>query len=416
MKSFLTASIAWRYLWSKKSHGAVGTISTVSVCAMAVATAAIVCVLSVFNGFRREIGMRLDSLVADIEVTPTRGKTFPETSALLKILSGTEGVDIATPTLSENALLLFEGQEMPVKIKGVEAEDYAKVTGIRKLIRQDYGTYLDRPGNSAAGDVSGAVIAIGVASRLRAYPESRMLIFVPKREGRVNMANPMNSFVTDSLEVKGIYISEQSQFDDDGVILPIGVARDLLQYGGEATAIEIKVKPGFEDSEVAGRIQNALGSGYRVKDRLRHQEMNFRMINIEKWVSFLLLGFILVIASFNIISSLSMMVIEKEKALSTFSSLGLTRGKIGRIFAWESLYVCIFGGFTGIILGVILCLLQETFGLIKIGGSEGATIIRVYPVELVWSDILITAVPILLIGAATALVTAMFAKSRISRI
>lgn len=428
MKSNLAAGVALRYLFSKKSHGAVTTISTVSMCAMAVATAAIICVLSVFNGFKREISSRLDSLLPDITVSARMGKTFAEADSLAEALMKTKGVEQATPVLSDNALIIFNGQEMPVTVMGVKPEEYAKVTSIRKLIRQDYGRYFE-PGEYATepteeedyeeedeyGTVP-SVIAIGVASRMRLYPESELLIFAPRREGRVNLANPAASFLSDSLRVNGIYVAENSQFDDDGVILPIETVRELLQYDTEASAIEIKVKDGVDVNLIAQDISRRLGDKFVVKDRLQRQEMNFRMINIEKWVSFLLLGFILLIAGFNIISSLTMLVIEKEKALESFRAMGMSRRRIGHIFAWESLFVSLTGGIAGIAIGLILCLLQQHFGLIKIGGDASATILNAYPVEVQPLDILITFIPIIGIGIITAAITASFAKSRMSKI
>lgn len=412
MKQDLTAAIAWRYLLSKKSHGAVGTISTVSLCAMAVATAAIVCVLSVFNGFREVIAEKLDTLAPDVMVTPAKGKTFAEAEKLAARVAAMPGVETATPTLSDNALVICNSQEMPVKLKGVVPADYARVTEVRSLVDADLGRYLADT-VAPAGTIP-ATIAIGTASRLRAYPGAGMLVFAPKRLGRVNLANPVSSFITDSLSVTGIYRSDQQEYDEDGVIVPIAEARKLLQYDTVASAIEIRLRPGQDGARAAAAIGDRLGPAYVVKDRVRQQEMNFRMISIEKWVSFLLLGFILVIASFNLISSLSMLVIEKEKAIGTFSALGLSRRRIGRIFAWESIYVSLAGGLAGIALGLTLCLLQQHFGLITVSGSPETTIVRAYPVKVLAGDVMATLVPVTLIGIATAAITAAFAKSRIN--
>ena len=412
MKQDLTAAIAWRYLLSKKSHGAVGTISTVSLCAMAVATAAIVCVLSVFNGFREVIAEKLDTLAPDVMVTPAKGKTFAEAEKLAARVAAMPGVETATPTLSDNALVICNSQEMPVKLKGVVPADYARVTEVRSLVGADLGRYL--ADTVAPSGTIPATIAIGTASRLRTYPGAGMLVFAPKRLGRVNLANPVSSFITDSLSVTGIYRSDQQEYDEDGVIVPIAEARRLLQYDTEASAIEIRLRPGQHGARAAAAIGDRLGPAYVVKDRVRQQEMNFRMISIEKWVSFLLLGFILIIASFNLISSLSMLVIEKEKAIGTFSALGLSRRRIGRIFAWESIYVSLAGGLAGIALGLTLCLLQQHFGLITVSGSPETTIVRAYPVKVLAGDVLATLVPVALIGIATAAITAAFAKSRIN--
>ena len=406
----LTAALAWRYLLSKKSHGAVGTISTVSVCAMAVATAAIICVLSVFNGFRDVIASKLDSLSPDVMVTPVKGKTFADAEKIAAKIENLPEVAIATPTLSDNALVIANSQEMPVTVKGVDPEQFARVTSVRETIGKDYGSYITT--SDATGNTTSATIAIGVASRLRTYPDDKILIFAPRRIGRVNLANPASSFLTDSLSVSGIYRTDQSQYDEDGVIMPIEAVRDLLQYDTEASAIEIKVAPGVSDAEAAKSIAALLGNEYLVRDRLRQQEMNFRMVSIEKWVSFLLLGFILLIASFNIISSLSMLVLDKENALATFSAMGMSKRGIGAIFAWESIYVALAGGLAGIALGVTLSLIQQHFGLIKIGADPSAAVIQAYPVRVAATDIFATLVPIAVIGLITALVTARFAQSR----
>ncbi|MDE6393413.1 MAG: ABC transporter permease [Muribaculaceae bacterium] len=415
MRSDLTAAIAWRYLISKKTHGAVATISTVSVCAMAVATAAIVCVLSVFNGFRQVIASRLDTLSPDIMVTASEGKVFSGADSLAAAVSDVQGIALATPTLSDNALVICNSQEMPVTVKGVTAAPYAKVTAVRDLIAEGYGDYLDSGRHDGDMTAVPAVVSIGVAARLGIRPGDGMLLFAPRRKGRVNLANPASSFMTDSLSAAGIYRSDQAQFDDDGIILPITTVRRLLQYDDQASAIEIRLSPGAMAEDVAERLRQRLGTGFIIRDRMRQQEMNFRMISIEKWVSFMLLGFILVIAGFNIISSLSMLVLEKEKALSTFTALGLTRRRIGRIFAWESIYVSAAGGVAGIFLGLVLCLIQQHFGIITIGGDPDAAIVPAYPVEVRISDLFATLLPVAAIGLATAFATAAFARSRISR-
>lgn len=407
----LTAAIAWRYLFSKKSHGAVATITTVSVCAMAVATAAIICVLSVFNGFRSVISSKLDTLSPDIMVTPVKGKVFTDATSLTDRIAALPGVETAAPTLSDNALLICNQQEMPITLKGVVPAEYEKVTAVRSLIPETYGNYLDslcHDGTSREG-----LLAVGVAYRLGAYPGDEALIFAPRRKGRVNPANPVSSFITDSINICGVYRSDQQQFDEDGVIVPIEAARKLFQYDSEASAIEIKLRPGVNTEDLREEISKVAGHRFEVKDRMRQQEMNFRMISIEKWVSFLLLVFILLIACFNLISALSMLVLEKDDALSTLSSMGLPRNRIGGIFAWESIYVSLAGGIAGILLGLLICLLQQHFGIVKIAGDPGTTVIPAYPVLVKWTDVLVTFVPVIVLGLLTAAVTAAFARSRV---
>lgn len=413
----ISAAIAWRFLISKKSHGTVGTISTVSVCAMAVATAAIVCVLSVFNGFHDIIGGRLDTLSPDVMVTPAKGKTILAADSLARELAKRPGVASATPTLSENALVIFNSREMPVKLKGVTPEEYMRVTDVTRTIQpEEGGRWFDARDNTSGEEISSpAVLAIGTAARLGAFPGDGMLLFAPRRKGRVNIANPASSFMTDSLDVIGVYRTNQSDYDEDGVILPIATARRLLQYDTEASAIEIAAAKGVDAPRLAKDLQRELGSGFEVKDRLRQQEMNFRMVSIEKWVSFLLLFFILVIASFNILSSLSMLVLEKEHGLRTLHALGMSRGRIGAVFGWESIYVALAGGISGIIIGVALCLLQQHFGFIKFNGNAAEMTVSAYPVSVHALDLAVTMIPVLAIGICTALVTSRFAISRIRR-
>lgn len=407
----LSSAIAWRYLRSKKRYGAVGTISTVSVCAMGIAVAAIICVLSVFNGFRGMIADRLDTLSPDVMVQPRSGKVFGATDSVLRIVRSVEGVAQATPTLSDNALIIVNGQEMPVTVKGVNSEEYAKVTKIKSLVDSETGRYQDdsnRPRREST-------IAVGVAAQMRTLPGESLLIFAPRREGRVNMANPVSSFVTDSLLIAGIYQTDQQDYDKDGVLAPLESVRDLLQYDDESSAIEVAVKPGYDDETIAKDIEAKLGDRFEARGRMRQQAMSFRMVQIEKWVSFLLLGFILMIAGFNVISSMSMLVLDKQKRMPVMRALGMTRSEIAGVFAWESIYVALIGGIAGILLGLLLCMIQQEFGLIKLGGEPGAMIIDAYPVKIDVKDIAVTMIPISLIGIATAGITYLFARSRISR-
>lgn len=402
-KAGLSAAIAWRYLISKKSHSAVGAISVVSICGMAVATAAIICVLSVFNGFKGVIGDRVDSLAPDVLVTPAKGKVFSNTDSILSLLSSVSGIRKAIPSLTDNALALHDSREMPVTLKGIDIEAYRSITSLDSLM-------IDRLPDPSSDNPS--ILSIGAASRLSALPGDRILIFTPRRIGRVNLANPASSFLSDSVENIAVFRSDRKEIDENMVIVDIELARELLQYDSEASAIEIQAKQGSDTHALAAEIQSTLGNSFVVKDRMRQQEMNFRMVNIEKWVTFLLLFFILVIASFNIISSLSMLVLEKEKSLSTLAAIGFSGKGIGRIFFWESIYVAGIGGSAGIVLGLILSLFQQHFGFIKIQGDPDSLSVVSYPVTVDPKDIIITIIPIVLIALVTAFITASFARTR----
>lgn len=425
MKVSVGARIALRYLTAKKSHSAVNAISIVSVCGMAVATAAIICVLSVFNGFREVMVSKLDSLSPDILITPARGKTLASPDSVIKAVGAVKGVALASPAVVDNALVISGTREMPVTLRGVVPADYRKVSLIDSILLQG-GRFLkpDERGEPSYDEWGleiecpvESVVSIGVAMQLgNVMPGDTLLLFAPRREGRVNPANPAASFVTGEGIVSGVFQSQQSDFDENNVVCDISTARRLFQYEGEeATEISVKCADDADVPGVAAKVAETLGDKYIVRDRLRQHENHFRMVAIEKWVSFLLLFFILVIASFNIISTLTMLVIDKQKALSTLAALGMSRGNIGSVFWWESVYVSIIGGAGGIALGVVLCLLQEKYGLLKLGADPSQLIVNAYPVSLEWGDVGLTLIPIALIGLATASISSSFAKTRISR-
>lgn len=412
----LSAAIAWRYLRSKKSHGAVSAIAAVSVAGVAIATAAIVCVLSVFNGFQTVLSSKLNILTPDVTVTPVRGKTIPDVDSLAQAVSKVEGVDFVMPSVTDKALAIAHGREMPVTLKGVDPALYSRLTKVDSIVM-----VAERTGRVLTDSLpNDALVSIGAVMRLgNAHPGDSLMIFLPKREGRINVSNPVSSFVIDSIRVAGVYEAKQSEFDTDMMIVPIQTARDLFQYDDfEATALEVKGKKGVAPELLGEKIRASLdaggvGSQYEVKDRLQQQEINFRMIRIEKWVTFLLLFFILVIASFNIISTMSMFVLEKRRSLKTLRALGMSARRIGAVFTWESLYVSLLGGVAGIVLGVALSLAQEHFGLIKIAGDPTGLIMTAYPVHLIWTDLIAAMIPILLIGVATSLIASAFARRKI---
>lgn len=406
----LEAGIAWRYLWKKKSHGALSAIAVVSVVGVAVATAALICVLSVFNGFRNVLAERNDLILPDIEVTPAAGKAIEEADSLAAAIAAITGVEIASPAIADQALAICGRREMPVMLRGVDPQAFRRYTAIDSLIAAGVTIPSDAPDY----DTPAGLVAIGVASRLQMHGTGEeIFLFAPRREGRINVANPMASFHTDSITAVGIVETLQSDYDASSVIVPIEVARGLLQYDTQASLIAVSTVAGADPENVARDIEARLGARYVVKDRMRQQEINFRMVQIEKWVTGLLLVFILIIASFNIISTMTMFVLEKRRQISIFRALGMERGAIGRIFGWESMYITLLGAIGGTLCGILLCVLQQRYGLILMAGDADAMIIEAYPVEFMWSDLRMVAVPVLLIGAFTAWTAAAFARSRI---
>lgn len=401
-----TFRIAMRYLFSKKSHNAVNIISIVSILGVAVATAAIVCVLSVFNGFSDLAVCRLSRIDPQVKVTPMAGKTIEQADSIAQSLTRLKEVAVALPTVSDQAVAIYRGSQMAIEMRGVP-KGYTSVTDIRRTIID--GDYL-----TSEIEIPVATLCIGASMRLRAYPGSRSLlsVYVPKRIGRINTANPMASFRSDSLFVGGVFNTENSDADAQTVFLPIETVRNLLDYEpSQATAIEITLAPGVSDSDGTAAIKAALPQGvYEVKDRLQQEAESFRMISVEKWITFVMLSFILIIASFNVISSLSMLIIEKKQNMQTLHALGATTPMIRRIFVWEGWLISVVGGVVGILLGVGLSIAQQIGGFIKLNGDPNALSITEYPVRVAPTDIGIVMLLVVAVGLLVGIITSRFAR------
>ena len=268
----LEAGIAWRYLWKKKSHGAVSAIAAVSVVGVAIATAALICVLSVFNGFRMLLTDRSDMILPDIEVTSADGRVIRDADSLAQVVGAIPGVEIASPVMADQALAIFHQREMPIMLRGVVPRDFRRYTLIDSLIVA--GTTL--PADAIGFDPPAALVSVGVASRLQAYnPGDCIFLFTPRREGRINLANPAASFVTDSVQTFGIFETLQTDYDAATVYVPIEMARDLLQYEAQGSSVAVKVRSGADTRAVEQRIAAKIGAAYTVRDRLRQQQHKF---------------------------------------------------------------------------------------------------------------------------------------------
>lgn len=403
----LPLHIALRYLRSKKSHSAVNIISIVSVCGVIVATAAIVCVLSVFNGFSKLIHSKLSMLDADIAITTTLGKTIADADSVAAVARGVAGVEMALPVVEDNALAMFFNYQMPVTLKGVP-NGYDSLTNIRSTIID--GKYLLDDGISQY-----SVIAIGPALSLNVRPDYLKMVslYTPRRRGNINLANPATALRSDSVFVSGVFQIEQNKYDRSTMFVSIEMARRLFDYTTQATAVELRLAPGANEPAVMAALNDALGEQYVVKNRLMQQAEAFRMVNIEKWVTFLLLGFILVIATFNVIGALSLLIIEKTDSIDTFRNLGASNKLISRIFVMEGWVISLTGTVLGIALGLVLCLLQEHFGLIEMQGNAATLIITAYPVAVQWTDVLVVLALSVAVGALTSLVTKLIMRRKL---
>ena len=403
----LPLHIALRYLRSKKSHSAVNIISIVSVCGVAVATAAIVCVLSVFNGFSNLIHSKLSMLDADIAITANVGKTIANGDSVAAQARNVKGVEMALPVVEDNALAMFYNYQMPVTLKGVP-EGYDSLTNIRSTIID--GKYLLDDGISQY-----SVIAIGPALSLNVRPDYLKMVslYTPRRRGNINLANPATALRSDSVFVSGVFQIEQNKYDRNTMFVSIEMARRLFDYTTQATAVELRLAPGANEPAVMAALNDAIGEQYVVKNGLMQQAEAFRMVNIEKWVTFLLLGFILVIATFNVIGALSLLIIEKTDSIDTFRNLGASNKLISRIFVMEGWVISLTGTVLGIALGLVLCLLQEHFGLIEMQGNAATLIITAYPVAVQWTDVLVVLALSVAVGALTSLVTKLIMRRKL---
>lgn len=405
----LSFNIALRYLRAKKGHTAVNIISIISVLGVVVTTAALICVLSVFNGFHDLIKEKLSTVDPDIAITATMGKTIADADSVVRVAQAIPGVEMAMPVVEDNALAIFADYSMPLRLKGVP-KDYNRLTGIDSVIVE--GDFL------LEDEVSRyAVLGVGPAVSLNARAGSlRMLqLYAPQRRGQVDLNDPMNAFTEDSVFVAGIFMVQQKDFDNDMIFAPIDLARELFDYTTEATQVELKLARGASEQAVMDQLSAQLGESYTVKNRMMQQDASFRLVNMEKWITFLLLAFILVIATFNVISTLSLLIIEKDESIRTFRSLGATDKQITRIFVTEGWLIALVGAVAGVALGLVLCLCQQRFGWLKLSARPDAVIVNAYPVSVVWTDVLVVFMLVAAVGLVTSLVTSLMMRRRLNR-
>ncbi len=400
----LNFRIALRYLFARKSHSVVNVISVVSVAGIALATAAMVVVMSVFNGFHALIEERVSVLDPPLAAVASEGKTLVGADSLCAALRADAAVMAAEPVSEDRALAMYGDRQMAVRMRGIPPALYANFSEICPV---------GNPWDDYHPDALPAVVSVGVANNL-ALPiggEGLLSLYVPRRRGRINPANPMAAFRADSLAPSAVFILNQTELDADLVFVPLAAARALLQQGDEAT--QIYIYPSGSGIKAARRAaERILGPQARVLTIEEQQSSTFRIVNMEKWMTFMLLGFILIIASFNVISSLSLLIIEKRGNASTLRALGATSARIQSIYRLESLLITAFGSVTGLFVGSLLSLGQQHFGWVKLAGDPAALTIDAYPVVFHPVDLLAVAA----ISAVVGLLTAFIATGRRSDI
>jgi len=391
----LSSFIARRYLFSKNNKNAINIISGISVAGFAVGSFALVVVLSVFNGFEELVISLYNSFDPDIKISPAQGKVFNPKDAKTVQLAQINGVLHVTEVLEENAALKYDDKQTIATVKGV-SKGFEKYSGLDTMMFE--GELLLRDGN-----MSYAAVGYGIARYLSINTDNsfvQLAVFTPKR-GDVDVVDAENALVKKYIFPAGIF-SVEDNINDKYIIVPIEFARSLLEYETEVSSLEIILKPGTDMLKVQREIQQLLGDRFVVENRYQLQEVLYRVFNTERWATYFILTFILLVAAFNVIGSLTMLVIDKKRDISILKSMGAGNGQIRYIFFKEGLLIALIGAVAGILLGVLVCWLQQTFGIIKLGGN-GTFVVNNYPVKLVVTDIILVFFTTLLLGGVTSL-------------
>ena len=400
--------IARRYLFSKKSTNVINVISGISIAGVTVATMAMVVVLSVFNGFSDLVATFFTSFDPQFKVVATEGKTFAADAPEIVQVKAMDEVEMTSETVEDQALAVYADRQAMVMVKGVD-DNFARLTNIKNIC------YGEGDFTLHAADLQYGVMGIRLASAMGvgAYYPGYVHIYAPQREGQLDMMNPMTGFVVDSLLSPGvIFCVQQSRYDSNYILTSLPFARMLFQCDGEITSLEVRLKPGTDITMAKEKIQAAVGSKYKVKDRYEQQEETFNIMKIEKLMAYVFLTFILVVACFNIIGSLAMLIIDKKNDVQTLRSLGARESLIKRIFTLEGWMISIIGATLGVALGLLLCWLQQQYGIVSLGQSAGAFIIDAYPVSVHYDDVAIIYLTVVAIGLLAVLYPVRYALKK----
>ena len=386
--------IARRYLFSKKSTHAINVISGISVVGVAVATMALVVTLSVFNGFHDLVASFFTQMDPQLKVIPVKGKSAPADDPILTKIRQLPEVDVVTECLEDQALAVYGDRQMMVIIKGVE-DNFDKLTHIREILEGD-GTF-----ELHAADMNYGIAGLGVAYQMGlgyTFPDP-LKIYAPRREGQLNLADPTEGFVEDDLYSPGVlFCMKQGKYDKNYIISSLAFARNLFQQDGMLSSLELRLKPGSNFDRVKDEMKAIAGQKYQVLDRYEQQDDTFRIMKVEKLIAYIFLTFILMIACFNIIGSLSMLIIDKRDDVVTLRNLGASDSQISRIFLFEGRLISAIGAIFGILIGLLLCWLQQQFGLVRLGSTEGNFVVDAYPVSVHPLDVILIFVTVLAVG------------------
>jgi len=386
--------IARRYLFSKKSTNAINVISGISVVGVAVATMALVVTLSVFNGFHDLVASLFTAFDPQLEVRPATGKTIAADDPVLTEIKQLETVEVATECVEDQALAIYHGRQAMVTVKGVE-DNFDSLTHIREILLGDGEFELH------AADMHYGIPGIRLAEMLGTgyrYDEP-MQIFAPRREGQLDMTDPESGFERDELYSPGVLFSVmQAKYDKGYILTSIGFARRIFDQQGMVSSLELRLKLGSDFEAVKKNIKKLAGDRFTVKDRFEQQDDTFKIMKIEKFIAYIFLTFILMVACFNIIGSISMLIIDKKDDVVTLRNLGASDRQITQIFLFEGRMISAIGAVIGILLGLLLCWIQQTFEVIKLGSQAGSFIVPAYPVSVHPWDVVLVFVTVMAVG------------------
>jgi len=386
--------IARRYLFSKKSTHAINVISGISVVGVAVATMALVVTLSVFNGFHDLVASFLTSFDPQLKVIPVKGKVVAADDPKLTLIRELPQVDVATECMEDQAMVIYNGRQAMVTVKGVD-DNFDQLTHINEILIGNGEFELH------AADMHYGIIGIRLADALgTGYTfDSPLKIYAPRREGQLDMSAPEESFIEDELYSPGVLFNvRQAKYDKGYIITSLGFARRIFETQGMLSSLELRLKPGSNFDAVKAEMQKIAGDDFYVKDRFEQQDETFKIMKIEKLIAYVFLTFILIVACFNIIGSLSMLIIDKKDDVVTLRNLGASDKVITRIFLFEGRLISAIGALIGIAIGLLLCWIQQTYGIVKLGSSSGTFVVNAYPVSVHPEDILLIFLTVLIVG------------------
>ena len=385
--------LAKRYLISKKSHNAINIITLISFCGVAVITTALICALSVFNGFQSLIAELYSAFDPELRIQNAKSKAFNINDDKIQDILLWPEIEVFSEILEENALVGYKDRQLPVLVKGV-SDNFNRLTSIDDIVVN--GEFIL---NDSVVDY--ATLGVGIASQLgvNAGFITPLAVYMPKRDGKINITNLKGAFREGRLFVSSVFCVNQAKYDDLLLLAPLEFVRNLYGDRNAVTSIEIKVAEGYSKDRLQKKIKDYLGSDYVVLNRMEQQADTLRIMQIEKWITFLILVFILMIATFNVIGSLSMIIVDKKDDINTLRNLGASNQLIKRIFYIEGWMISGIGAVLGILAGALLCWLQETFGIITLGNSTGTFIVDAYPVKLLFTDCIYVVIAVALLGS-----------------